>query len=544
MGSRRYPTAELYEERQRETYRNGNRGERTYDEFDLDISQGNPRRSAPDFLREDFGRTSAGPLVLRDRVTEEIKSPRRREVEEDTLVIRGGRREPREREVDREDVSIRRRESRHRPREVSRDETDIVIKHRDSSRPRPREVHEVDREEIRFRRGEVERPRPREVDREEITFRRGEREPPRAREVKKEEVIYRRDERVGRDREFERDTVVVRPRERSLPPPGGLVAREREEFVVRRREAPPREEVKDEIIIRRTEQRSPSPPPPPPELEPIVKPPIIQEVITHHRHIDHGVERARSPSPPPSPPREDNLEISIRRQSRGGGKVYDEDIIYERETRERKERGLEVERSRRRSLSAPRRRYTENDLEAEAEYYNRKAAERAYIGEAYNGATRDWAIVDVPPGTNRVRMDGVGGGSQEITWQRYNGVRRSKFINEDEEFISDFGRPAPVKPKSADMWTEITKDLVIKEAIDTMGFDYEETDYFFYVMEYLRYEDVLKLVELSDDIRANRRSRIRQIEYEREEIRERRPKYDDHYYEHDEVFYDSRRRYR
>jgi len=546
MASRRYPTAELYEERQRDFYRNGNRSERTYDELDLEVSR-NPRRSVPDFLHEDWGRTSAGPLVVRDRVTEEIKGPRRREVEENTLVVRGGRREPREREVDRDDITIRRRESRHRPREGNRDETDIVIKHRDSSRPRPREGLEVDREEIRFRRGEVERPRPREVDREEITFRRGEREPLRTREVDREEVIYRRDERGGREREFERDTVVVRPRERSLPPPRELVAREREEFVVRRRDPPPREEVKDEIIIRRTEQRSPSPPPPPPEPEPIVRPPIIQEVITHHRHIDHGVERARSPSPPllpPSPPREDNLEISIRRQSRGGAKVYDEDIIYERETRERKERGLEVERSRRRSLSTPRRRHTENDLEAEAEYYNRKAAERAYVGEAYNGATRDWAIVDVPPGTNRVRMDGVGGGSQEITWQRYNGVRRSKFITEDEEFTSDFGRSAPAKPKPADMWTEITKDLVTKEAIEIMGFDYEETDYFFYVMEYLRYEDVLKLVELSDDIRANRRSRIRQIEYDREEIRERRPKYDDRYYEH-EVSYDSRRsRYR
>jgi len=531
MTTRRYPTAELYEERQRDFYRNGNRSERTYDELDLEVPR-NPRRSVPDFLHEDWGRTSAGPLVVRDRVTEEIKG-RRREVEEDTLVVRGGRREPREREVDRDDITIRRRQSRHRPREANRDETDIVIKHRDSSRPRPREDLEVDREEIRFRRGEVERPRPREVDR------RGEREPPRTRE----EIIYRRDERGGREREYERDTVVVRPRERSLPPPRELVARKREEFVVRRHEPPPREEVKDEIIIRRTEQRSPSPPP---EPEPIVRPPIIQKVITHHHHIDHGVERARSPSPPllpPSPPREDNLEISIRRQSRGGVKVYDEDIIYERETRERKERGLEVERSRRRSLSAPRRRHTENDLEAEAEYYNRRAAERAYAGEAYNGATRDWAIVDVPPGTNRVRMDGVGGGSQEITWQRYNGVRRSKFITEDEEFTSDFGRSALAKPKSADMWTEITKDLVTKEAIETMGFDYEETDYFFYVMEYLRYEDVVKLVELSDEIRADRRFR-RQIEYDREEIRERRPKYDDGYYEH-EVLYDSRRsRYR
>lgn len=38
-----------------------------------------------------------------------------------------------------------------------------------------------------------------------------------------------------------------------------------------------------------------------------------------------------------------------------------------------------------------------------------------------------------------------------------------------------------------DMWTEVTKDLVIKEAIDEMGYDYEETPEFFYVIDYLRY---------------------------------------------------------
>jgi hypothetical protein len=84
-------------------------------------------------------------------------------------------------------------------------------------------------------------------------------------------------------------------------------------------------------------------------------------------------------------------------------------------------------------------------------------------------------------------MDGIGGGAQEITWQRYNGVRRSKFISGDDERATDFGGPVPSKPKTKDMWTEITKDLVIKEAIEHMGYDYEETDYFFYVMEYLRY---------------------------------------------------------
>jgi len=50
----------------------------------------------------------------------------------------------------------------------------------------------------------------------------------------------------------------------------------------------------------------------------------------------------------------------------------------------------------------------------------RKTTEREQIEGAYSGATQDWAIVDVPPGTERVRMDGVSGGSEEITWPRYN----------------------------------------------------------------------------------------------------------------------------
>jgi hypothetical protein len=142
-------------------------------------------------------------------------------------------------------------------------------------------------------------------------------------------------------------------------------------------------------------------------------------------------------------------------------------------------------------------------LEEEADYYNRKAMERAYIGEAHDGATRDWNIVDVPPGTERIRMDGAGGSSQEITWQRYNGVRRSKFLAGNREFDSGFGTGSdrlserdqlpeppvavPSKPTPSKMWTEITKDLVMRDAIDAFGYSYEETEFFFYIMEYLRY---------------------------------------------------------
>lgn len=45
----------------------------------------------------------------------------------------------------------------------------------------------------------------------------------------------------------------------------------------------------------------------------------------------------------------------------------------------------------------------------------------------------------------------------------------------------------PSRARARELWTEITKDLVKKEAIETMGYQYEETDEFFYVMDYLRY---------------------------------------------------------
>ena len=125
--------------------------------------------------------------------------------------------------------------------------------------------------------------------------------------------------------------------------------------------------------------------------------------------------------------------------------------------------------------------------------------------------------MDVPPGTTRVEMEGVGGGKEEITWQRYNGVRRSRFEGEageeregsvvgggkvrevdvvrererEREMVVDTRdrgrRFVAEKTKEDVMWTEITKDLVIREAIEESGYGFEETEFFFYVMEYLRY---------------------------------------------------------
>lgn len=460
---------------------------------------------------------------------------------------------------------------RPRPPPEAVEKTEIDIRERERSAAPP-PARRFEREEIDIRERSSARPPRSEVDREEIVFRERRSPPGRGREDFVEEIDIR-----------ERN--VHRHRSRSRP---NLVARKEEEWIVRRPRTPspppPRDYEKEEIIIRRNKERTPSPepvpeppreptpePPPPPPVEPIYRPPIIQEVITHHRHIDHGVERARSPTPPPppapappSPPkeetREDNLEIEIRRKGIRNGKPYEEDITFEQDIRERdrddrvveRRRSVSIDRKRSASVSTRRRSHSrdryryDDDLAEEAEYYNRKIASRAYPGEAYNGATRDWALVDVPPGTERVRMDGVGGGAQEITWQRYNGERRGKFISGDQVYEAPYGNghssppPLAAPPRGRDtykdeteirersshpprdrgdtreetkityehrsgggggdrhrkrdkMWTEVTKDLVVKEAIDEMGYEYEETDDHFYVMEYLKYVSGLNL---------------------------------------------------
>jgi hypothetical protein len=80
----------------------------------------------------------------------------------------------------------------------------------------------------------------------------------------------------------------------------------------------------------------------------------------------------------------------------------------------------------------------------------------------------------------------------DVDWRREQGVRRSRGLGNE-------------------LWTEITKDLVTREAIEDMGYQYEETDFFYYIFEYLDREEIAELRELTEEIR---RERVRDIEYE------------------------------
>lgn len=285
------------------------------------------------------------------------------------------------------------------------------------------------------------------------------------------------------------------------------------------------------------------------------------DVFTSRNHtqvdISEPKPRERRLSRPPNPKKTSGSDLVVR-ANRGQLEV---DIDERRQHRSH-------------SAAPPRTSRYSDVVDDEADYVESRIDERGRMGEASGGATRDWSIIDVPPGTERVRMDGAGGGGAEVTWQRYNGVRRTRFIPDRQEDgvvmspgrrdrdrdrdrerdhdhdrinvqIVDKGRHRDreidiqqvnddrvmVRPPSRDdMWTEITKDLVNREAIERSGYEYSETDYFFYVLQYLHHvcslrvlfflfffsfhllpltnttqDDVQDLVQLTERIRRNRR---------------------------------------
>jgi hypothetical protein len=201
---------------------------------------------------------------------------------------------------------------------------------------------------------------------------------------------------------------------------------------------------------------------------------------------------------------------------------------------------LHVDIERRRSTSRGRRAHsaapptTHYDDEAREIMYQVTA--RGKMGEAKNGITQDWALIDVPPGTERVIMDGAGGAAAEVTWTKYSGARRAKFIPDRDEkssvvssstsvtdvrgrerdqdrrlsvqIIDKDGRgkdreveiekvtdrrvtvrsgsipPTPHR-RNDSMWTEIPRDMVTREAIDELGYEFEETERYYYIVDYL-----------------------------------------------------------
>ncbi|OQD71273.1 hypothetical protein PENPOL_c001G03912 [Penicillium polonicum] len=536
---------------ERESRRGNRRHPRELEEDDLIIEDREIHRGS----RRHPERRSEDDLLYEEREKRHRRRRPEREFEDNLLVEErgkhGGRRHRPEREFEEEEMLIRRKEREEPPLRRGWDsELDIRSRERrlefegepyHRPRPRPPPPQRVEVEEVLFgnapperRRGPVDFPDLEFED--DVVMRRKDKGPRPVNRVDEEEIITRGREKrrsVPSD-DLERELRGLRREGRGrIPLDEELSASSQFDSKSGTRDL---EEVEEEIRVRKSKEKLSSRQPSP-SLDSIHVPPIHQDVFTHHTHIDHGYKDAHTPrvrSPQPRSRRGSFDEIDIQHRNMRGRRMSEENIVlkhrdseesltpedsisptsgpavdfndpWEREkifTTRRRPKSLEDESESDYSLGlsdAPSMREVEKDIIIES---------TRVVNKAPRG-TDDWSVVHTPSPDEAIEMTGA----LDVVEVK----PRHSSVDEAE-----VGRVAQqvTDPEEArnDRWTEIAKRLVVREAIEQMGFEYEEMRTCYYIFSYLKPDDIDELVELSDEIRSARRRRIRDIQRERASV--------------------------
>ncbi|KAE8146462.1 hypothetical protein BDV25DRAFT_49718 [Aspergillus avenaceus] len=276
----------------------------------------------------------------------------------------------------------------------------------------------------------------------------------------------------------------------------------------------------------------------------MIRMPMPPNLAKRPAHVQDGYHIPR----PPRPPRAPSPEVSFDKPKKvkGGRSSQDEILVEERSGPEyptlsrgpppepffrRKQEEYTVPRSRPRSIER------EKDLSIHGIMPNGGDVfhEHDLVREVYDrprdiGRPRepvhkltgdDWAIVTAAPKAER---DTTLLESPPVVKEPDLKDKRPKFTVSEERHSDgdpEFARGKVarryigMKSQRDGLWTEITKDLVVKEAIERSGYEYEETITSYYVFSYLQFEEVSALVDMSEDIRRARRRRIQEIHRER-----------------------------
>ncbi|KAJ5270384.1 hypothetical protein N7505_006142 [Penicillium chrysogenum] len=564
----------LFEERARE--RSSGRRRRPEPEFEEDDEftlererRRESRRHPREFIEDDFiiedseihrgsrrhpERRSEDDLHFEDREKRHRRRHPGRESDEDLLAEarakHGGRRHRPGREFEKEEMVVPRKEREEPPLRRGWDsELDIRSRERRLEfeeepyhRPRPRrpppqrvEVEEVllDNAPPGRHRGPIDSP-DQESKEDDVVIRRKDKGPRPVDRVDEEEVVIRGREkrRSVPSEDLQRELRGLRREDREqIPLDEELSVRSQLDSKSRSRDI---EEVKEETSIRKTKDKLPSRQPSP-SLDSLHTTPIRQEdVFTHDRNIDHGARTPRARSPEPRSRRGSFDEIDIHHRKMRGGRRSDESIVLDHSD---SEDSLAPEDSisptsgpavdfndpwERETITATRRR--PKPLEDESELaYSREIRdapsmhdvekdimmESARLVNKTPRGTDDWSVVHTPSPDEPIEMTGALDVVEAKP--RHASVAEAK-IGRIAQQVTD-----PEETRN-DRWTEIAKRLVVREAIEHMGFEYEETRTCYYIFSYLKSDDIDELVELSDEIRSARRRRIRDIQRERASV--------------------------
>lgn len=103
-------------------------------------------------------------------------------------------------------------------------------------------------------------------------------------------------------------------------------------------------------------------------------------------------------------------------------------------------------------------------------------------------------MVDPPRRPRRPGQGGLDGPGWEVPRQRHSMERRHRLpSNERRVSVDDLDRRDQVGSRYVrtkdprERPTEITKDLVVREAIERAGYEFEETASFYYIFDSLQY---------------------------------------------------------
>ena len=121
------------------------------------------------------------------------------------------------------------------------------------------------------------------------------------------------------------------------------------------------------------------------------------------------------------------------------------------------------------------------DIEEKHSSHTKRSQPRSLADDSPKDAKDDWSVVHAPSKAEAMEMSGA------LDIVEVAPKHSSEPEIEVEEDESEVASPNPKDPKEHrdERWTEITKDLVVREAIERLGYEFEETRMFYYIFSYL-----------------------------------------------------------
>lgn len=190
-----------------------------------------------------------------------------------------------------------------------------------------------------------------------------------------------------------------------------------------------------------------------------------EEIVIKHRDKDESVSPTSGPSLDFSDPWK---PVQPSRRNRKPRSLEDEDT-------DSSIAGSSSHATSRRDIPRDLELEVEAEIEEEIKIHKKKMKHRSPIEKITKENVDEWSVVHTPAKEDVVEMTGA----LEVVEVAPKGS-----LEEDLDIRGRVEQQV-VKERRDERWTEITKDLVVRDAIERLGYEFEETRTFYYIFSFL-----------------------------------------------------------